>query len=323
MLRSVSILLGAVIAVNLLGLTRPEPPHLALTVTDLQNQPIEGVRISAKGASGSSFTDSNGEIRLALKAGTEVDDWVELVITRNPSDQDWVFVSPWDGRVSVPATGNYRSVFLAERGDRDLLRSGKVLEAIMSGFIRENEALKAQLRAPGTDPGRITAEQRQTILAEQAERFGLEPEEVDTALRAWRDEAEDDYESGLAALYAEQYSEASDLLGRSLERKKEALVELQREVIDNAVALGQSLYAQGRYAEAADAYREAVALDAENAGYLNSLAIALQQAGQYDEAEPFYERALAIFTRALGEEHPHTQQTKDNIQRLRAKMEEN
>ena len=67
MLRSVSVLFGAVIAVNLLGLTSPEPPQLALTVTDRQEQPIEGLWLDVKGASGSGRTDSKGEVRLALR----------------------------------------------------------------------------------------------------------------------------------------------------------------------------------------------------------------------------------------------------------------
>ena len=120
------------------------------------------------------------------------------------------------------------------------------------------------------EPSR-TETQRREILREQAERYGLDLATVDAALRAWRDKAGSEYQVGLALLYDKKYVEASEILGKTLDQRKRAEAESRRAVIDNAVVLGQALYAQGRYAEAADAYREAVARDVENAGYLNSL----------------------------------------------------
>jgi predicted nuclease of restriction endonuclease-like RecB superfamily len=44
-------------------------------------------------------------------------------------------------------------------------------------------------------------QQRKEALAEVARSFGLAPEEVDKAIRAWGQQTEDPYEKGLAALY--------------------------------------------------------------------------------------------------------------------------
>ncbi len=59
------------------------------------------------------------------------------------------------------------------------------------------------------------------------------------------------------------------------------------------------------------------------AATLNNLAALYFQQGRYAEAEPLSQRALGIFTSALGEDHPSTQEAKRILQRLRRKMEEN
>jgi hypothetical protein len=41
--------------------------------------------------------------------------------------------------------------------------------------------------------------------------------------------------------------------------------------------------------------------------------------GRYQEAEPFYLRAVAIFYEMLGENHPHTQTVLNNYVRMLAK----
>ncbi len=48
------------------------------------------------------------------------------------------------------------------------------------------------------------------------------------------------------------------------------------------------------------------------------LALLYEVQGRYAEAEPFYERALAIREKALGEEHPHVAQTLNNLALLYA-----
>ena len=42
---------------------------------------------------------------------------------------------------------------------------------------------------------------------------------------------------------------------------------------------------------------------------------ALPYQGRYDEAEPLYERALAIYEKVLGEEHPYTATTPEQPRR--------
>jgi len=42
--------------------------------------------------------------------------------------------------------------------------------------------------------------------------------------------------------------------------------------------------------------------------------------GDYDHAEPLYQRALEIFEKVLGAEHPNTIMCRDNLKKCRAEM---
>ncbi len=49
---------------------------------------------------------------------------------------------------------------------------------------------------------------------------------------------------------------------------------------------------------------------------LNNLALLYETQGRYAEAEPHYKRALAIYEKALGPEHPHVAQSLENYAAL-------
>ena len=56
------------------------------------------------------------------------------------------------------------------------------------------------------------------------------------------------------------------------------------------------------------------------AGCLNNPAELYRKWGRYEEAEPLYQRALAIRERVLGAEHPDTIRTLENYAKLLKKM---
>jgi Tfp pilus assembly protein PilF len=49
---------------------------------------------------------------------------------------------------------------------------------------------------------------------------------------------------------------------------------------------------------------------------LNNLGLLLKTQGAYEEARPYYERALAIREEVLGTEHPNTKLVRGNLERL-------
>ena len=53
---------------------------------------------------------------------------------------------------------------------------------------------------------------------------------------------------------------------------------------------------------------------------LNNLASLYESQGKYAEAEPLYQRAIAIFLEKLGENHPNTQTVTMNYYQMLAKL---
>ena len=82
----------------------------------------------------------------------------------------------------------------------------------------------------------------------------------------------------------------------------------------------QQLYERGqvkelrlKYPEALTAFAEAIALEPENSTYLNAAGSVARNLAQYDQAKSYYEKALDIAIKILGEEHPHVATYRNNL----------
>ncbi|MCH8267055.1 MAG: tetratricopeptide repeat protein [Acidobacteria bacterium] len=88
---------------------------------------------------------------------------------------------------------------------------------------------------------------------------------------------------------------------------------------ESYIQAGEAAYEQGNYAEAEKQFLAALQ-EAENFGpedprlatSLNNLAVVFRAQGKYEEAEPLYQRSLAIDEKALGPEHPKVATTLEN-----------
>jgi tetratricopeptide (TPR) repeat protein len=286
---------------------------LVLHINDLHDHPIANVRLRAGDSSISAPTgsrpgqhqnslgnrasaDSYGEARIRLAPQTKPGDVILLEIVSFPKDKDLVFISPWEKWVHVPPfeneAKNFIPVILAERGDRACLEN--------SNCIRTAAARISKANAPKSVREPSTGEQREGALAAVAKQFGLKPEEIDHAIRAWGQRTEDPYDKGLASLYEKRYPEASMELAASFERRKATEAEARAKAADAAFFWGQSLYAQGKYRQSAEAYEEAARRRPDDATLLNNLGLSWDQAGEYAKAEPLYRRALTIDEKMLG-----------------------
>ena len=92
-------------------------------------------------------------------------------------------------------------------------------------------------------------------------------------------------------------------------------------------AAGIEAHQEGRYAEAEQyltvALKQAEKFgeqDARLATSLNTLAELYRAQGKYAEAKPLYRRALSIFQKALGPEHPNVATSLENYGNLLRKM---
>jgi tetratricopeptide (TPR) repeat protein len=284
-----------------------ETGFLVVHVKDVQQHPVADLQIGVEGDGGSGITDPKGKARIKLAPQTTAKSWVSLQIEKSPPGKDWVMVSPWERRTLVPSfeneSENFVEVVVVQRGDRAALESGTVLKAAVQQINKANAPKSADKQADQENP--------KANLEAVAKQYGLSPDDLDKAIKAWGAKTTDTYEAGLAALYARNYSKATVDLQDSLKQREEklasdqkSLAADQKQVADAAFFLGQSLWEQGKYRESAVAFQRCLQIRPDDAAVLNNTALSLKYAGDYVGAEPLYRRALAIDERAMGPDHP-------------------
>jgi tetratricopeptide (TPR) repeat protein len=287
-LRFACAVVAAVLSVNAAALG--EQDTLVVHVSDVQGAPVAGLEIGTQGPGGSDLTDRRGIARIKLPKGTAPNSSISLQIWSKPSGKDLVIISPWDNRVQVlpyeNEAVNYAPVVVVNRGDRTLLESGDYIRAMLAKINQGSSSVGKT--------GNVTENQRQVVLAQVAQVYGLPPEEVDKAIRAWSERAKDPYDKGLAALYARNYPVATEKLRASIENRKGELSSAQSALVNAELFLGQSLRAQGNYREAVGAFEQADKYRPGDSSILNFLGSALQFAGEVDRGEAVLNKALTI-----------------------------
>jgi DNA-binding phage protein len=114
-------------------------------------------------------------------------------------------LSPWDSRTPVPSfqneSENFVWVVVVEFRDHAALQDGSALAALTAKINKAN--------APKTLEKEEHEEDPKVNLAAVAKQYGLDPEELDKAIRSWGEKTTDAYEAGLAAWYQRNYPAAS------------------------------------------------------------------------------------------------------------------
>jgi pentatricopeptide repeat protein len=94
---------------------------------------------------------------------------------------------------------------------------------------------------------------------------------------------------------------------------KQVVTDAEKQAAKAAYQRGLIADNEIRYNDANAHFTKAINLDADNATYLNKTAILRNTMGLYQEAEPLYHKALAIFKKELGENHPDTAISYNNL----------
>src|SRR5271157_1960558 len=296
-----------------------ETGKLLVLVQDLQKQPVKGVQIGIEGAGGTGTTGDDGKALLPLTKDTNENDWVSLQILHSPPGKNLVMVSPYDNHTLVPPfknkAENFVRVVVIERGNLAVLQNPTALRAFAERINKANAPKSADKQAAPENP--------KANLEAVAKQFGLSPDDLDKAIKAWGAKTTDPYDAGLAALYTRNYDKATTDLQTSLSQREEklasdqkAVAAEQKQVADAAFFLGSSLYQQGKYKESAVAYQRCLQIRPDDATVLNNTAISLKEAGDYAGAEPLNRRALAIDEKALGPDHPDVAGGLNNLAEL-------
>ena len=297
---------------------RGETGYVNVRVEDVHQQPVRLVEIGiARGTS--KLTKDDGKAQLPLADDIKADDWISFQLVHSPPGKDLAIVSPWDNRIPVPSfaenSENLVHIIVVQRGDRAALESGTILASLTAKINKANLPHAANQRLQQGDP--------KEALLEMAKQYGLTPEDIDRAIRAWGATTTDTYEAGLVALYERNYAKASSALQDSLRLREEKLeadqrlvLQDQKNVADAAAFLGQSLYEQGRYSQSAEAYKKCLSYHANDPKILNNLGASLKASGDHEAAERSYRLALAIDERALGHDDPRVATDLNNLAEL-------
>jgi hypothetical protein len=176
---------------------------LVLFVTNTVDEQVDDLTITCAGDCSQSSA-VQGKVRIKLPPQTRPGDWVSLQIIKRQDGRargaDWALISPWDNRVMVPSFENKADnavpVVVARRGDKQILSSGKAVEALA------NRVLSGV--TPKLDQ-QISDEERRMVLKLQAEAVGLTPEEVDRAIREAGAKTKDLNLQAKAALYEKRF----------------------------------------------------------------------------------------------------------------------
>lgn len=101
---------------------------LVIQVSDAHGRPIPGVVLSTKGEGEQGVaTDATGKTRIRLAPQTAPGHAVTLMVIKVMDGRDLVFISPWDGKVTVPSfekeSDNFVSIVLVLRRIRQLVES--------------------------------------------------------------------------------------------------------------------------------------------------------------------------------------------------------
>jgi hypothetical protein len=162
---------------------------LWVTVMDIKgNTWDKKVTIGTEGPGMEIETDARGRARIKLDPSIRPGDQVTLKIF----NRDLAFISPWDGIVRVPLFGNpsqhYVKIYIITRGDRNALQSGRFAIQMAKKF---NAAVAPRLKSQG-DPG-----QPRVAAQKELEAYtGLKWEEIELAIRNYREKTSDPLEKG-------------------------------------------------------------------------------------------------------------------------------
>jgi tetratricopeptide (TPR) repeat protein len=161
-----------------------------------------------------------------------------------------------------------------------------------------------QTLGPGTVGKDVSPEEQATRgLAEVAKRFGVKPEEIDQAIRAWGEKAQDPYDVALAQFYQRNYDAAIPDLEGSRRIRQERALKSVAELVDVDMLLGQSFFWKQEFPKAAETLQEANRYRPNDNFILAWLGNSLMNAGDLVSAETALRESVGISKLKFGPEH--------------------
>lgn len=275
-----------------------EPGVIHLHVSDMNNHPQKGLVFCLTGKSkDSKETDGAGKTIIRVPVDTPKGAFIEItfkgqMIYRGTKKHDWMIVRPPNGRTAAPpfddAPSSVVDILVNEIGSSEFLTKP-------AGIMATGPKIIQQLHS-GLD-GKLNEQQRRKVLEEKAKEYGITVDQMDQAIRAWLNQANNPECKAIACMYNQDYAQAEKLLNAAGTQQLEQTGQIN-------LLLGHSQYEQGKYNLAIQNCTRAIEIDPNDVDAMNILSMSHAQLGELSVAEQLGRKALSIAERIMVPEDP-------------------
>lgn len=256
---------------------------------------VRGVRVAARGYGGiSKLTTATGRTMLTIPQSVNPGDFFDLQVVAMP--RGYVLYSPLDGRITVPSlernAGSFAKIVLRRRDH--LVQAAKNDTSARKALLN-NEAERAVKRS-SLPAAAAASEGNGNGASTIAPRFTIQPPANGT-------DALTTFQKGQAAFISENWTDAVNLLTKSLTEEKLSLQMQAQSWSMRAVAEMNLTNA----AQAKVAFETALKLDPYDSGTWISYAALLVSEGRYADAAVIGRKVLEMSERASSEDRAYAQ----------------
>lgn len=177
------------------------------------------------------------------------------------------------------------------------------------------------LRRLAADLGGLSEGERWRAIAEDAARYGVDAARLTDAIKAFQEFPTDLMDQASMALASKDWTRAEALYRQALAAAEKREDEGRAEAVaETARYLGAALSEQGKYPEAAEAFRKSLAAREDDPAVMGYLGSVLHKSGELKESETWKRRALEADEVAFGPAHPNVARDQVNLALLLVDM---
>ncbi len=224
----------------------------------------------------------------------------------------------------IAAGGNVTAATggVVNTGSNNTFNIGITLEQHEASVKRREQEIRSEIaQTSAADKAKIALLEKQLVAAESKRQ---NPEQSLAETNRTFAGASNALEKFKGDIPADQLEQAKQALQKGDAAAAETLFSnvaqnAKQHAAEAAFRLGELAYNRINFAMAYQYYQEAARLQPENSEYLNMAGRIAHEMGSYQEALPFYEKALALREKSLGPEHPDVAQSLENYAKLLSK----
>ena len=298
-------------------------PLLNITVSDLDDNPVQGLILSTAGSSSTSRPTEahSGKTSIVLAESTRVGDWVQILLSQQAGrEKTYAMIQPFGGWAMVPGfeanSKNFVHVYVIRKDQKLQLNNGRLMVTLVREVVSyrrsedDNSKTIAGRRSEDDNNKAIPALDLNRALVLVSEKYNIEPAQLQKAIQAWGEKPSNDFDAALFALYSQNLEKSTELFTKlvndSYEKMETKKLELENSTIrfiEDAIFLGYSLAKQKRYKDAAAVYRKVADVKPDDPWILQFYGTALKDGGDLDAAIQVHKGELELVLSKMKPNH--------------------